>query len=388
MKLRPGNINEAITEWEQYQSNCHYGDKCPKYYIPIDVDSSKDLYWYMELTKEPASVKHYMIDACTGNSMIQKPRFYLYGENNEGYYGVVNGYNSLPYEKFAIAVKVTYSDGTYQYFYSEIYEREICINFDTVYACYNKNDNGGYDANDIYTGLPTTTILGNPELRYYHNYTIRGLKALYSGKKITYTAINYKPVKAVQEKTATITHEVLPYWYEDFTSQAFAKGVITIDGYQYTITDYSSSQVGDPCCERLGANSTASKTTSISFSCSTDTCNALPCIPVSVSTMDIGVCLSSATFTKSIQVTGTLPIEFEVIDSAGMTLTYNSTTGITISSTPPKLGTIKFKLSNCAGDFEYSIKLVEGLCCDLGVLSLKENECDLGTLSININNPL
>lgn len=391
MRLRAGNINDTINKWQQYQSNCHYdSNKCQQYYIPIDVESSKDLYWYMDLEKQPASVKHYMVDICTGTYAIKKPRFYLYAKNDEGYYGVINGYTSLPYEQFCIAVEVTYTDGTKQYFYSESYQKaKACENINTVYACYNKKDNGGFDANGIYTGQPVTKYLGNQDLRYYHNYTARDLKFLYSGKKITYTALNYRPTKSVQDKTATLYVEVMPYWYEEYFSQAFAKGTVIIDDYQYTITDYSSSIIGDPCCERLDINATATKTTSVTFTCSTDTCNVLACVAASLNKTTFKICPTDATFTKQIVVSGTAPIEVDLIDNGGYNFSYSlSTNTITISSSPAKVGSVKVLVSNCAGDFEQTINFVAGGCCDLGTLTITDDpNCELGTLSLNDFNP-
>jgi hypothetical protein len=387
MKLRAGTLNGTIAEWNKHLSTCYYdSNRCNNYFIPITTATAKDLYWYVDTLTQVSSVEHRVINYCTGASKVVRPRFHLYGVNEDAdHYGVINGLNSLPYETFVIAVKVTYTSGSTQWFYSEVYEREDCAAVDMVFACYNKNDNGGYDANNIYTGEPTTTHIGNPLLRYYHNYTLRGLKSLYSGKKITFTALNYKPVKATQSTNVGIYYEAIPYWYEQYTSQSFAKGVVVIDDIQYTLLEYSSQAVGDPCCELVSSTIVGGKTITTTYSCSSDLCEALVCNEIVLPDFSLGVpvCFDEATFTKVISMTGTAPINYEIVDDGAYTVSITNTQ-ITITG-PSQTGQIHIKLWNCGSDLDLTWNIIDGPCCELGTINLEDLRCGLGNIVLTTN---
>jgi hypothetical protein len=205
---------------------------------------------------------------------------------------------------------------------------------------------------------------------------------LYSGKSITYTTLNNRPTKSEQKTTVSIYHEVVPYWYEQYVAQAFAKGIVVIDGYQYTISDYTSSQVGDACCERLGVTITAEKTSTVTFSCSTELCEGLVCVPLSIPTDDIELCMDDATYSILLPITGTKPWEYEVIQTNMATTTIIGN-NLRIAG-PTQEGQYVISMENCDGVKEFTINFVAGKCCGLGSLTLEDPTelCSLGTLNI------
>lgn len=308
MKLR--NIGASGDYDPISVASTYYYNKsiCRQYFIPITLETADNFYWYAEFEGEPSAVEFYCYDTCTKEKKPFIPENYIVGKNtNDVWYVVINGVNeSFPCGDLSqIGVKATISTKDWWY-WSEVYKIEECgagvidcysgyynvsdnIKFDIVYSCYGKNDNSGYDANGIYLGKPVVRKFGNSGVRYYHNFPLRNLRVTYSGTKMTYTTLNKRPTKNQLIKTYTISFEAVPYWYEEQFSNAFAKGVVTIDGAQYTISEYSSALIGDPCCERVVVNITAQKTSEankvITFSCSADECTP----PVQDCDFEVGV---------------------------------------------------------------------------------------------------
>lgn len=202
MKLQGGTIDGLITEWARFQYNSHYGKGCRNYTIPLYAQHTNVPYWYIEFPKTPQSLSYKFIDPCSCTYGDADIKNYVVGTNTDGvYYAVLNGFTTPPItSQFILAVEVIYGDGTRQWFYSQTYEYESeCTPVEVLYACYSPTDNGGFDANGVYYGLPATTVSGNPTMRYFHNYTLRGLAATYGGKKILYTMFANKPTKSESE---------------------------------------------------------------------------------------------------------------------------------------------------------------------------------------------
>ena len=255
-----------------YNANCSYGKKCKHYTIPIDFAIAQELFWYVNVEKKVEDFKIYSVSCSEGIVEIDKNYHIIGKDSNGNEYITWKGLTDLPHDHFQIWVEVTYTDGTIRSFFTEEYSKAFCDTFDTVYACYNKDDNGGYDMNGAWIGLAndpySVDATGNVNVRYFNNYTLRDLKVLYSGAQITYTAFSNRPVKSERVKTYTIYTEVIPYWYDELISSAFSKGYVFIDGSYYSITEYSSAPVGDPCCERMTLNILATKTDTVAVSCS------------------------------------------------------------------------------------------------------------------------
>jgi hypothetical protein len=266
-----------------YNANCWYGKRCKPYTIPITVESLEDLYWYVPASDKIESATYWAVD-CEGNKEAIAPTFHIAGEDSGGnHYLAWNGLQAFPtYDIFQIWVELEYENGEKQTFFTEQYEVEECVGNDIIYACYSKDDNGGYDSNGTWVGNAINPYgldsTAHVELRYYNNYVVRDLKVLYTGTTLEYTAFNSRPVKTGRTKTYTVYAEVLPYWYEESVSAAFAKGVVQVAGKQYYLTSYSSTTVGDPCCERITINATAQENVTIGMSCSIDECNQLEVI--------------------------------------------------------------------------------------------------------------
>lgn len=295
MKLR-GNGVSGWYDPKQVASAYHYNPSlCRPYYIPISDETVDNFYWYTEFTGEPSAVEFYCYNECTEEKTVIQPEFYVVGKNtDDNWYTTLNGLKgTFPCGEFSqIGVKATVN-GQEWWYWSEVYQIDQCgaspINcssnvynvdtqdrFETVFSCYSSNDNGGYDDNGIYLGKAKSAKFGDRGVRYYHNFPLRGLKVVYGGTRFTYTTLNNRPTKNSIERTYFIRFEVVPYWYEEQFSNSFAKGVIVIDGQQYTIIDYSTSPVGNECCERFNVSITAQKTSKIgktvTFSCSSDAC--------------------------------------------------------------------------------------------------------------------
>ncbi len=248
-----------------------------------------------------------------------------------------------------------------------------------VYSNYLANANGGYDGNGFYIGLPASTIFGNANLRYYQNYPLRGLSATYSGKKLTFTSLDNARLKNSAESTYTIHHEPIPYWYEELTAQAFGRGVVTIDGLQYAISDYSSQAVGDEYCERMGVTIKATKSRSVTFGCSSTEDDggtaSLPNAPA-LAMRSVTQCLD-APLDLTVAFTGTSPITATVIQANGLTVTFNGSTingsidakSMTIRGQATGSTSVQVRLANAIGVVTETYNIIAGPCCEFSGLS-------------------
>lgn len=260
-----------------YNHNCAYGKRCKAYRIPITSTLLSDLNWYIQLDKKIKSMRLMAVD-CEGTTETMVPDYHIAGQDGDGnHYIVLNSLEALPsLTTYQMWFEATYVDNSKQSFFSEEYEIVLCDVVDIVYSCYNESDNGGYDMNGAWIGYANNPYkvdnTGNVQIRYFNNYIIRDLKVLYSGSQMTFTAFNSRAVKTDRVKTYSIHTEVMPYWYEEMVSSAFAKGYVFIDGSYWSISDYSSTPVGDSCCERLTLDIIAKKEDSVAMSCSTS-CN-------------------------------------------------------------------------------------------------------------------
>lgn len=257
---------------EGYNANCYYGKRCKSYTIPIDYVKAQELHWYVEVESEVESFKLYSVSCKAGIAEIDKNYHIIGKDDSDQEYITWKGLTNIPHDIFQIWIEVKYTNGNIRSFFTEEYELNFCDTFDIVYSCYNKDDNGGYDMNGAWIGLPNNPYAvdstGNVNLRYFNNYTLRDLKVLYSGSQITYTAFKNRAVKSERVKNYSVYTEVIPYWYEEMISSAFSKGYVFIDGSYYSITEYSSVPVGDVCCERVTLNIIATEVNSVAVSCS------------------------------------------------------------------------------------------------------------------------
>lgn len=363
MKLIGGTIDGLITEWSKYQYNGSYSlIGCRAYTIPIYRQQLNLLYWYIELSKVPSSISFKVVDVCNCTFDDIDMNRYMIGTNTDGNYYVVMNDLQLPViDTFVIAAEVLYADNTRQWFFSQSYQiEEACIPVDLLYACYGPNDNGGYDQNGIYYGLPVTTLIGDPSMRYFHNYSFRGLAALYSGRKNTYTAFANRPTKTESETIYSITHEIIPYWYEEFTAEAYARGIVFVNNFKYRINEYQSSPVGDACCERLQAVARGVKTFTTSHGCVFEICVPSTCVAPDVAN-DFIVSCSGIPLDVLLAMTGTLPITLNVIDADGMSVALQDNS-IRITGTPTTNKTVVIELENCGGTIQRSIQ-IQANCC-------------------------
>jgi hypothetical protein len=278
--IEPNKLVSDILELypNGYNSNCFYGNRCKSYTIPISFDALAELFWYIQTVSKPKDFKIKATD-CNGDVTDLQPIYHIIGKDGNGdWYILFNGLAELPpYDIFQLWVEVTYENDSVQTFFTEQYEVDKCPLFDMVYACYSKDDNGGFDGNGAWIGEAIEPFAisgsGHVGLRYFDNYTLRDLAVHYTGTQITYTAFKSRNVKSERVKTYSIYSEVVPYWYEEAISSAFAKGTVTISGKQYKISEYSSSTVGNICCERVTLNILATEESSLAMSCSTDNCS-------------------------------------------------------------------------------------------------------------------
>ncbi len=386
MELFKGRASstDQFTSFYEVQASCRYEKgRCLTYTIPVDISTAQDLYFFAWLSdKTITGVRFYAINTRpkTDNEVTEiAPQTYVVGVDARGSkYIVVKGLQSIPFDFFGIQVKITYSDGSVDFYNSQEFEYERNAKFDTVSTNYQANANGGYDGNGFYIGLPASAIFGNANLRYYHVFPLRGLSATYSGKKITFTSLDNARLKNSAESTYTIHHEAIPYWYEELTAQAFGRGIISIDGLQYAVSDYSSQNVGDEYCERMATTIRATKVRDVAFGCSSTTTeeqSALPNAPA-LAVRSITQCLD-APVDLTVGFTGTSPITATVINANGLTVTFNGTTingsidakSMTIRGQATESVSVQVRLSNSIGVVTETYNIIAGPCCEFTGLS-------------------
>jgi hypothetical protein len=287
------------------------------------------------------------------------------------YYAVLNSLQLPPVLQFVIAVEVVYADNTRQWFFTQTYQiEETCAPVDVLYACYGATDNGGYDSNSVYYGLPVQVLQGDPQMRYFHNYTLRGLSALYGGRKNTYTAFRGRPTRTESEVSYNISHEVIPYWYEEVIAEAYARGVVYIGNFKYEIAEYESTPIGDACCERLQCVARAVKTNTTTHGCVFEICVPSTCVLPDVAVMSLSGC-KGRTLQTALPVTGTLPIILTVVDAGGFNVAWQDGS-ISINGLVNNSADIIVELENCGGKVQRTIA-VTALCCVPNVMGIVNN---------------
>jgi hypothetical protein len=372
MKLTAGTIDGAATEWAKYQYNGKYDKGCRTYFIPFLRQQWNLLYWYIEMSKVPASITFKYIDVCECTFHDLNMGKLLIGINADGNYYAVANSPALPAAKeFVLAAEVVYADNTRQWFFSQVYEeQESCVPVEMLYACYSPLDMGGFDGNGIYYGKAVTVLEGDPEMRYFHNYTLRGLVALYGGRKHTYTSFLRRPTKTESEVTFNLSSEIIPYWYEQYIAEAYARGVVYVSNEKYEISEYESVPVGDACCERLLATAKAVKTRTTTHGCIFEICVPSTCILPDITEMQLWNC-KGRELNRLIPVTGTLPIDFTVLDAGGYNVNWQDGQ-IAISGMTNTLSYITVRMENCAGIVERVIT-VNAQCCNPQIFGIVGN---------------
>ena len=380
MKLYKGEGNIFREELDACKPSGH--TKCPSYAIPITEATQWALSYQLQLRAEPSRIKAFFKDMCSDMETEFKFQTLLYAlDPNNNYYANFLGLKALPeYDSFYIYFEVAYADNSIQRFFSQDFVKERCDVVNVIEACYSELDNGGYDSDGNYLGLPSSVIMGNAELRYYHMYPVRELTTMYQGKTLTYKTLNNgsKVVKTTSETTYQISYEVLPYWYDEEVARAFEKGVVTVLDKQYTLKEYKAEAVGNPSCSRVYNTVLASEIKNISMSCGSADCQTFFCIPTTFSHTAISPCLDGTEPSHTeVTVTGLHPIALNSISNdtgASIVINGHEEDGEYVDFqsveifNPTSEGTIVLTYEDCSGVYQKTIYVTAGDCCWLGDL--------------------
>lgn len=380
MRLYKGEGNIFREELDACKPAVH--TKCPSYAIPITDATKWAVSYQLKLKLPPARIKAYFKDLCSEMEIEMKFTTLLYATDpNQNNYANFLGLKTLPeYDSFYIYFEVRYPDNSIERFFSQDFIKERCDVVNVIEACYSDVDNGGYDSEGNYIGLPSEVIMGNANLRYYHMYPVRELTSMYQGKTLTYKTLNNgsKVVKTTAETTYQISYEVLPYWYDEEVAMAFEKGVVTVLDKQYTLKEYKAEVVGNPSCSRVYNTVLASEIKNIAMSCGSADCQTFFCIPTSFSHTTIAPCLDAhEPFSVEVSVNGLHPISLESISNdtgASIVINGHEEDGAYVDFqsieifNPTSAGTIVLTYEDCNGVAQKTIYVTEGDCCWLGDL--------------------
>lgn len=380
MKLYKGAGNIQRDELQECKFGTH--KKCPSYAIPITDTVKWAVSYQLKLREAPAKVRAYYSDLCSEMEIEAKFQTMLYARDYaDSYYANFLGLKELPeYDSFYIYFEVRYADNSIERFFSQDFVKERCDTINVIEACYSDLDNGGYDSDGNYLGLPAEALFGNANLRYYHIYPVRELTTMYQGKNLTYKTLNNgsKVVKTTSETTYQISYEVLPYWYDEEVAKAFEKGVVTVLDKQYTLKEFKAESVGNPSCSRVYNTVLASEIKNIAMSCGSSDCQTFFCVPTTWSATIFPVCLdidNPELQQYELFVEGLHPIALHSItNDTGASLDVNGYLEdgnyidfqSIIITNPTSAGTIVIEYEDCDGVKNKTLYIQEADCCWLG----------------------
>jgi len=374
--------------------------KCLPYYIPTSLDTKEFINWQLRLTSKPKKITMYMVDLCNGQTIKTRAITYIIGQDSkDNFYAIYQGFSKLHFDLFYVFFEVKYITGQDERFYSQDFEWEKCENVGIIEACYSESDNGGFDSSGYYLGAVKNAILGNPIVKYFHNYPVRKLLSIYKGNSISYKTLNYvRNVKTTIERNYQIVFEVLPVWYDIEVSKALEKGQISIYGQKYILSGSTAEQVGDPSCNRIFNIVLAKDTKIIGMSCSTDVCTVIECAQMTISPLSVERCFDITDPSNTVlSIVGTRPIEISVIsNTTGGVVTfqgsqmdgvYEDVTAIQVSGLINS-GKIRFLITDCTGEsVVQELEVLNGRCC-LGTLYAVDQTPSAPPSPVNPVNPV